>query len=317
MDRVSAANYQTIGGKRTFRDKDPAHGVPLGTNVVAAWLAGVQESIVGAIEAVGITPADAALGSADTQLLRAIKRLAAANKGVVSSSTTLAPDDAGLILADATAGNVTITLPAASAANGIPLQYEIVRVDTSSHAVTVALSGSDALITWGTVPLSIGARYSQSLMSDGVSKWVQMNPPTDRSTLLCLSSAQSIPNNVETAVSWPAAVSDTALAATSSGITIPSGVSRVKFNFSAAFAANGTGSRKARLVKNTIFEGVGLGAGNQTAPSGSDVAIVSGPGGVVSVVAGDTFQLLALQTSGGALNLSPASNTWLSMEVVA
>ena len=316
MDRINSANFQTIGGRRTWRDKNLGAGLP-GTSLIAIWLAGVQESIIALLEAVGIIPADSTLGSVDLQMLQAVKRMAGANTLAVSSgATVLTADNAGLVLVDATAGNVTLTLPAATAANGIPLQFEIVRLDATTHTVTVALAGADTLVTWGTPPLSIGAHYSVSLMSDGVSKWAQMNPPSDRSTLLCLSGVQSVANASEAAVVWPAAISDTALAATTGGFTIPAGVSKVEINFLVTFAANASGTRKARVLKNGTVEGVGLSAGRVLTPSGSDVAIISGAGGPISVAAGDTFALMVFQDSGGALNLSPASNNWMSLKVL-
>ena len=317
MDRFSGGNYQTMSGRRTFRDFDPGTNT-IGSNPNAVFMAGAQEMLLGPVEAVGLTPVDAALGSRDLQLLQAIKRLAGANTLAVGAGTTvLTADNAGLVLADATSGNVTLTLPAAAAANGTPLQFEIVRLDSTTHTVVLGLAGADTLVTWGTPPLSIGAHYSVSLMSDGLSKWAQMNPPTDRSTLLCLGSAQSIPNATETAVTWPSAISDTAGTATSGGFTIPAGVSRVKINFLGCFTANSTGSRKFRVVKNGTVEGVGLPAGHEMSPSGGDVALVTGSGGPISVATGDTFALLATQSSGAALNLSPASDTWMSLEVIA
>ncbi len=324
MDRVSALNTQTIGGRRTFLDKNPSLGVPFGTNLMAQFLAGVQESIVGTIEKVGITPTDSTLGSLDTQLVQAIMRIAGANTlAVTAGSRTLTADNAGVVLVDATAGNVTITLPAAAAANGVSIPFEIVRTDTSTNTVSVALPGSDTLVTWGTAPLSLAAKYGLSLRSDGVSKWVQLNPPRGRGTLLALSSNPSIPSGVETTVTWPAVspptTYDTAglYSSGGTGFTVPAGVSMVEVTFVVSFAAATGGDRKVRVLKNGGVEGLGTGASRVGTPSGSDVTILSAPGFPINVVPGDTFTLAVLQSSGGAVTLSPSGDNWFGCKVVA
>lgn len=318
MDRFSGMNSTTISGRRTFRDLNLSTNTA-GSLMNAQIFAGIQESIIAPIEGAGIAPADVAIGAQDLQLLQAIKRIAGANTLVVTSTpaSALTADNAGLVLVDATSANITITLPLANAANGMPLQFEIVRMDTTTRIVSVALSGSNTLVTWGTPPLSLGARFSLSLMSDGISKWVQMNPPRDRSSLLVLGSAQAIGNNSEVAITWPAAISDTAGAATSSGFTVPAGISKVRVTFLVTFANNGFGARKARVVKGGTTEGVGMAAGRIPAPSSSDVSILSGAGAPMDVVAGDTFALLVFQDSGGALNLTPTAVNWFSFEVIA
>jgi hypothetical protein len=106
MDRISSVNFQTIGGRRTWLDKNPGVGVPFGTTWSAIWAAGVQESIVETIEAAGLTPVDSALGATDTQLRDAIKILAAravlptgrCRLSVASSSSLLlSPFDGNLL----------------------------------------------------------------------------------------------------------------------------------------------------------------------------------------------------------------------------
>jgi hypothetical protein len=62
---------------------------------------------------------------------------------VVTADTTLSADDDGdwLVLVDATAGNITLTLPAWLAA----AEYEIVRTDSSGNTVTIAPTGADEI----------------------------------------------------------------------------------------------------------------------------------------------------------------------------
>jgi hypothetical protein len=146
MDRVSAPNYFTIGGKRYFRDKNPGAGVPFGTSFAAQFMDGVQESIIGTIEAAGLVPADSALGSPDTQLAQAIRILAARATGqcrlsvASASSLLLSPFNGnGLWVAGA-----PVSIPAAgvSIANtgltGSTLYYVYAR--TNAGALTLELS---------------------------------------------------------------------------------------------------------------------------------------------------------------------------------
>src|SRR6202012_4147291 len=71
MDRVSAANYATVGGKRQFQDLNLGANTA-GTSFEQVWFNGVQEEIVGTIEYAGETPTDADW----TQLRQAIIKIA-------------------------------------------------------------------------------------------------------------------------------------------------------------------------------------------------------------------------------------------------
>lgn len=72
-----------------------------------------------------------------------------------------------VVFADATGGNTTITLPAASGVSGY--RFYIKRVDGSSNTVTVARTGSDTID--GATSLSLDIRYmSITVVSDG-SNW--------------------------------------------------------------------------------------------------------------------------------------------------
>lgn len=73
MDRVSAPNYVTVGGKRLFVDRNLGTNTP-GTGLNATWHIGVQESIILTVEAAGLTPTDAD----NTQLHQAIPILVTA-----------------------------------------------------------------------------------------------------------------------------------------------------------------------------------------------------------------------------------------------
>lgn len=83
MDRISAANYATVGGKRVFQDLNLAANQP-GTELPAVWHTGAQESIILPVEAAGLVPTDAD----NTQLLQAIFALPGKNVQVFSASGT-------------------------------------------------------------------------------------------------------------------------------------------------------------------------------------------------------------------------------------
>ena len=76
--------------------------------------------------------------------------------GAITTSTqtktanyTLLTGDGGTTFADATAGAVTITLPAASSTT-IGRSYQVFKVDSSGNAVNIAPNGSDTLIAGST-----------------------------------------------------------------------------------------------------------------------------------------------------------------------
>jgi hypothetical protein len=116
---------------------------------------------------------------------------------------------------------------------------------------------------------------------------------------LSRNAVQSINNDTSTAVSWDTEIFDD-LGAWSSGatITVPTGVTEAKVTIHTSWANNGTGVRYAYLEY----------------PSGTTVRVVeqearneSGQGFVTSwltVVAGQTMQVMVRQNSGGSLNLS-------------
>jgi hypothetical protein len=71
MDRISGANYTTVGGLRMWQDRNQAAGI-FGTFGNALWFNGAQESILAPVASAGLVPTDAD----NTQLLQAIKLIA-------------------------------------------------------------------------------------------------------------------------------------------------------------------------------------------------------------------------------------------------
>jgi hypothetical protein len=196
VDRVSAANYATISGRRYWQNENLAAGID-GTEEDQVWFNGVQESVILPVEAVGIAPSDAD----NTQLWQVIKRMSG---GFVASigagSVTLVQGSAGLLLVSAASGNVSVTLPPAnalcgslygvSAVNPIPLR--IVRTDTNtSNTVTIYPSGSDTLAPGGQTSYAMTAGEAMRIESDAVSAWYQISSSVAGKRRLIVSSSQN------------------------------------------------------------------------------------------------------------------------------
>jgi hypothetical protein len=145
MDRISAPNYITVGGKRQFQDRNLTAGTP-GTGNNALFMTGAQESILAPVEGTGQVATDAD----NTQLFRAIKRVSGGNITFVAASGTLAPDEAGLVFVNAAGGAIVLTLPLAASAGGTPMKFQFVRTDTSANSVTAIYQAGDTNIMGGT-----------------------------------------------------------------------------------------------------------------------------------------------------------------------
>lgn len=92
------------------------------------------------------------------------------NVNTQTANYTATPAD-DVILVDATAGGITLTLPAAS--NGKGTKLLIIKLDSSGNAVTVTPAGADTIE--GNATKSLAAQYNKiGLVSDGVSLWYDL-----------------------------------------------------------------------------------------------------------------------------------------------
>lgn len=101
--------------------------------------------------------------------VKALKRLAGGNiKTVVAVGvTTLTADDDGLVLVDATAGNITINLPLANASLSTQ-RFEFYRTDNTANTITVQRSGADVM-----APFTLtGAGDMRTISSNANTVWV-------------------------------------------------------------------------------------------------------------------------------------------------
>jgi hypothetical protein len=203
MDRISAANYATVGGLRMFQDPNLGANTE-GTGLNALWHTGAQESILASVEGTGQVPTDAD----NTQLFKAIKRLAGGNLAVIVASRALTPDNAGLVIVSAAAGAIALELPLAGSAGWTPLKFIFVRVDNTANAVTVTFQGGDTNILGGTTPFVVppagAAPGILTVVGDGYGNhWASLTPSLGYA-LLAGSSSQAF--NVADAVTATEAV---------------------------------------------------------------------------------------------------------------
>lgn len=166
MDRITGNTQDLGGGRRGFRGRNVALGLA-GTTPGEVFFNDIQEEVLGPIEGLGLVPT----AGNRAQLLQALRRAAALNIRTVTATTTLTADDAGLVLASAAGGAVTITLPAANAAGGAPLRFDILRTDTTANALTVQRAGADTIEGATAFLIPTGGRLG--LVGDGTSSWRQ------------------------------------------------------------------------------------------------------------------------------------------------
>lgn len=159
------------GAPGWFTQGDPGGGIPA-TVPGYEWFNGVQEELVALVLRGGL-----ALDAADqAQIRKSLDRLFGGGLRGTAASITLTPDDAGLLLVDASGGARTITLPAAAAANGRPILFRLARTDSSANAVTIQRAGADTIEGGASVTLT-GQWASVTIVSDGVSRWVLFGRP--------------------------------------------------------------------------------------------------------------------------------------------
>jgi hypothetical protein len=106
-----------------------------------------------------------------TMLKTALDRLYAGRVSRLTATTTLTADQAGLVTVDATTADVTLTLPPAAALPGGGPTFQIVRLDTSAHDLTIKPATGDTLVN-GIAHRDDGTPLV--VRSDGVNTWVPL-----------------------------------------------------------------------------------------------------------------------------------------------
>lgn len=118
----------------------------------------------------GVNVANFLLGTGN--LWDLIQTLGVGVKSVAAGTTGLTQADAGLVLIDATAGNVILNLPAANAAIGALFQFK--RIDSSANTVTINRAGADTID--GATSFTVGGQYEiDEIRSDGSAAWRRLD----------------------------------------------------------------------------------------------------------------------------------------------
>ena len=145
------------------------------------------------------------------------------------------------------------------------------------------------------------------------------------------SAAQSITNNIDTAISFNAELYDYGgtvqpihdNAVNPTRFTVPNGVTRIRIKAGIMWQVNGTGQRRIRILRNGSSSNP-LEVGWNTASPMEIIQDAAGGGfetgqqietPALAVGAGDYFELYAFQNSGGALN-ALEETTWMEVEVL-
>lgn len=147
---------------------------------------------------------------------------------------------------------------------------------------------------------------------------------TQRGALVNRTSAQSINNSTWTTVQFNATQYDTSsLFGSSTRMTVPSGVTKVKVSANVSWSASSSGQRQVTIRKNGTSFGASsssayAGQPSQGMPGSYNMNVVSP---VLVVTSGDYFEVEVFQDSGGALdvahtNTKNANITWFCMEIV-
>ncbi|SOZ12094.1 gp53-like domain-containing protein [Cupriavidus taiwanensis] len=168
MERINTADG-------LFSDGTAAAGYLDGTVVIAKWLNDMQEEACNIPLAAGL----ALDGSKRDQILIGLRRLFGGNVTTISASgaTALTLDNAGLVLVDATAGNISLNLPAANALAAV--RYEFRRLDATANSVTVNRVGADTIDLGATSFNLPEAGDFRHIESDGVNKWFTVSAKAD------------------------------------------------------------------------------------------------------------------------------------------
>lgn len=145
----------------------------------------------------------------------------------------------------------------------------------------------------GEVDTAVGSSpYKLEIKADGT--LIHQIPFTSRS----LTANQTIPNNVFTTVTFPIADSPPKFIDFNSGTFTINRPGYYQINFNAVFDPNGTGRRRARIMKNTTAI-----ASDEIQGNASSVISSVSVSKAIYMVAGDTLQCQVLQNSGGNLDL--------------
>ncbi len=142
-----------------------------------------------------------------------------------------------------------------------------------------------------------------------------------RGALVFLSTDVAAANNSTTTLGWDSEDYDTDNihdnSTNNQRLTVPSGVTKVRFTTSIGWAANATGEREIFLFKNGSEAFVGN--SSDTRNTTSNLATHQTATAIIEVVAGDFFTAGVFQNSGGSLDVLSGNGvvvTWAFLEII-
>ncbi len=138
-----------------------------------------------------------------------------------------------------------------------------------------------------------------------------------RGALAKLSTGESISNALNTAIPWDSTDHDTDSIWSSGSptrLTVIADVTRVRLQVGIDWAVNSSGIRQIFIRKNGGALPSEASDARGAASAGSTIAAISTP--VLEVVAGDYFEAVVHQTSGGALDVDATASSFFSMQIV-
>lgn len=144
---------------------------------------------------------------------------------------------------------------------------------------------------------------------------------THRGALVYISSAQTATNGTNTFLTFDIEEYDTDdihdNVTNNTRLTVPTGATKVIVSAKISWTANATGTRTFSAYKNGLASYAGFPVVVNSAPDALSFSnlIITSP--VLYVTAGDYFEAVATQSSGGSLDvLGGVNHTWFSMEIV-
>jgi len=172
-----------------FQPANP--GITLATRFRYWYATMLQEELMAFLTKTGITPDTTA--TEFNQVLAAVEQIAGANVATITATGALTSAQAGVVLVNATSGNIAITLPLAAAANGLPTEFTFVRTDATGNTVSIALAGGDTPLLFAS-PVPLVVNGVMTLRADGVSKWAMLSRPPRWRQVFSTSGTLVVPN---------------------------------------------------------------------------------------------------------------------------
>lgn len=229
---------------------------------------------------------------------------------VVSSNYTVSNTD-GVVVANATGGAVTLTLPTAVGISGRIISF--LKSDSSANKVIIDGNGSETIN--GSLTRELGVQYSTFRIISNGTNWLILTSNSQIAARGVNTSAQSIASGSFVAMTLDATKTfDThgALNTTTGVFTAPeSGYYQVSACSSTSGLFTAGGSWTTYIYKNGVIYAAGT---RMPVPGGATIDAITNVSDTVYLNKGETVQPYILQTSGSTKNLlASAVNNFFSV----